>query len=352
MGADPGRWGDRKTDAAAARRDAARARLPRRLGLVAIATTLAVLASAIVTSALPQPAARAIGCAAGARSWLVPFATAPFPYDGEIPGKGVAFLDQREGDRRGHTAPRGGIYWESETYSDSRVLLSVPRTFDPGRPGVLVVYLHGNLATIERDVCRRQGLPRQIAASGLNAVLIAPQFAVNALDSSAGAFWRPNAVRNFLGEAADKLSWLTGQQGFENLPVVIVAYSGGYLPAIFAAEIGGIGERLRGIVLMDALFGEGERFAELLAARGRRLAFVSAYSGASRAQNAGLKRMLDERGIAFGEGLPAAIRPGSVTFLSAPPEIQHGEFMTRAFAADPLKIVLGRLDGSRTGAAR
>ena len=77
--------------------------------------------------------------------------------------------------------PRGGVYWEDTTYSDRRVLLHIPRGFDAALPAVMIVYFHGNLATLERDVVhRRQQVPRQVAESGLNAVLVAPQFAVNA----------------------------------------------------------------------------------------------------------------------------------------------------------------------------
>ncbi len=298
--------------------------------------------------------ARAVACTPAARSWLVPFETSPFPYDGDIPGKNTPFLDQRQGERRGHTSPRGGVYWEDSTYSDRRVLLSVPRTFDPGRPAVLVVYLHGNLATLERDVCRRQGVPRQVAASGLNAVVVAPQLAVDALDSSAGTFWQPNAFRRFLDEAGARLSDLSGSSGFETLPVILVAYSGGYLPAAFAAEIGGVGDRLHGLVLMDGLFGEVERFATIVGSRAGRTTFVSAYSPSSREQNEELQRLLTGRGVALGRGLPAALRRDTVAFVPAGPDVSHGEFMTKAFSADPLKSLLGRVDAFRlwTGRAR
>jgi len=42
------------------------------------------------------------------------------------------------------------------TYSDRRALLSIPRGFDARRPAVIVVFLHGNLATLARDVRDRQ----------------------------------------------------------------------------------------------------------------------------------------------------------------------------------------------------
>ena len=49
---------------------------------------------------------------------------------------------------------------------------------------------------------------RQLSDSPLNGVLVAPQLAVDALDSSAGNFWRPGAFAQFLDEADAKLAAL------------------------------------------------------------------------------------------------------------------------------------------------
>ncbi|MEF2985633.1 hypothetical protein, partial [Pseudomonas aeruginosa] len=80
----------------------------------------------------------------------VPFEYSPFPFDGKVPGKDEPFLDVDQDGRKGHTSPRGGIYWQDETYADRRVLLDIPRGFDPARPGVIVVFFHGNKSKLER----------------------------------------------------------------------------------------------------------------------------------------------------------------------------------------------------------
>lgn len=311
-----------------------------------------LLLAAIVSGKASGPAQAApqregavpVSCTTGARSWLVPFETAPFPYEGEIPDGGGPFLDQLSGGRRGHTSPRGGVYWEDTTYSDNRVLLSVPFGFDPSARPVIVLFLHGNEARLERDVCRRQGVPRQLVASGLNAVLVAPQLAVDALDSSAGRFWQRGALRAFLTEAADQLARL-GHPGLEGAPVIIAAYSGGYLPAVFGLQVGGVAERVRALILLDALFGEVDRFGDTVAANLPHMAFVSAYTSASKAANAALRANLARRGVAIGEGIPGVLKPGVATFVPAPASVSHGEFMTRGFAPDPLRLLLGKLSG-------
>ncbi len=79
----------------------------------------------------------------------------------------------------------------------------------------MVVFFHGHGANLARDVRDRQQVPAQITAAGTNAVLVAPQFAVNAADSSAGKFWEPNGFKRFLDEAAVKLReslWRSAQR--------------------------------------------------------------------------------------------------------------------------------------------
>lgn len=287
-----------------------------------------------------------------ARLKLVPFQNSPFPYEGQPPGRDKPFLDVEKDGRRGHTARNGIVYWEDATYSDRRSLLFIPKGFDPARPGLIVVYLHGNQATLERDVWRRQEVPRQVALSGLNAVLLAPQFAVDALDSSPGHFWEPGAFHRYLLEAAEHLARLHGDPWgsalFDSLGVVIVAYSGGYYPLAFVLQHGDARDRLRGIVMLDALYGEFDTYVPWI--EGRESAFFfSAYAKSARDENVAFQKLLTERGIAFATSLPAALAPGSLAFLATPEETLHKDFLIKAWVDDPLKALLARVPGySRT----
>jgi hypothetical protein len=290
-----------------------------------------------------------------AKTALVPFDVSPFPYRGEMPEKKKPFLDVLDGERRGHASERGGTYWEEETYSDRRVLLSIPKGFDPRRPALMVVFFHGNAATLARDVRHRQQVPRQVAESGLNAVLVAPQFAVDALDSSAGRFWEPGVFAQFLGEAGERLAALHGDArvrgAFHAAPVVIAAYSGGYQPAAFVLKSGHADGRLRGVVLFDALYGQYEKFADWLGTHPPAF-FVSSFGKAAREQNATLQRMLAERGLRFQTALPARLTRGSAAFVAAGDDVEHADFMTTAWIDDPLKAVLRRIPGfGRAGGA-
>jgi hypothetical protein len=310
----------------------------RRAALIFAALSLAVAPGGPTFAQAPLPVTRGT---------LVPFDVSPFPYHGISPRTGKPFLDVVEGERRGRTA-RGGVLWEDKTYSDRRVLLSIPRGFDLRRPALIVVFFHGNGATLARDVRSRQQVPRQIVQSGLNAVLVAPQFAVDAADSSAGRFWEPGVFAQFMDEAAERLARLHGDARaravFEHAPIMIAAYSGGYLPLASVLAVGGATERIRGVLLLDALYGEHDKYLDWLARRPEAF-FVSTFGSLVKPQNLEFQRQLTERGIGFTTSFPPHLVPGINAFLDVGDEVKHNDFVTQAWSADPLKVMLSRVPG-------
>src|SRR6476646_10729216 len=181
-----------------------------------------------------------------AQTNLIGFENSAFPYFGKSPRSG------------------SGAYAQGTRYGDNRVLVHVPAGFDVRKPGVIVVFFHGHGATLERDVRDRQLLPGQISESGINAVLVAPQLAYDAADSSAGKLSERGGFKRFMAEASEQLARIYGDaraaQAFAKMPVIIVAYSGGFVSAAHSLHVGGLGKRVRGLVLLDALYGEIDKF--------------------------------------------------------------------------------------------
>ena len=281
-----------------------------------------------------------------AKTSLVDFETAPFPYHGMVPGANKPFLDAGEPGQRGHVNFRGRMFLESKTFGDDRVLLHIPQGFDPNRPAVMVVFFHGHGATLERDVRDRQRLPDQISAAGLNAVLVAPQFAFDAADSSAGKFWDPDGFKRFLDETARKLAALYGDQrsaaAFANMPIVIVAYSGGFGPTLSVLARGGADARIRGLVLLDALYAGIDQFADWIADH-RSTFFVSSYTPHTAHHNADLEHELNERSVPYSTELRRNHLQGMVTFLPAG-DVPHRDFVTRAWTDNPVEDILLRMN--------
>jgi hypothetical protein len=277
---------------------------------------------------------------------LVSMKSSAFPYFGNNPRSDEPFLNITKGDRKGHRSYGGRVYWQDETYNDSRVLVHVPETFEVRKPGVIVVFFHGNGATLERDVRDRQLVPQQISDSGVNAVLLAPQMAVNAADSSAGKFWQPGGFKRFIDESAGHLANLYGDpksaQAFANMPIVIVGYSGGFLPTAWSLEVGGLSNRVRGVFLLDAVYGELDKFASWIE-KNRTGFFVSSYTRYTKRRDLELMQMLRDRGITVTENMDGPLRPGSVVFVETPDGVTHRDYVTQAWTEHPVKDVLVKM---------
>jgi hypothetical protein len=274
---------------------------------------------------------------------LVSMKSSAFPYSGTNPRSDEPFLNITRGERKGHRSLGGRVYWQDETYNDSRVLVHVPEAFDVRKPGVIVVFFHGNGATLERDVRDRQLVPQQISDAGVNAVLLAPQMAVNAADSSAGKFWQPGGFKRFIDESAGHLARLYGDpksaQAFADMPIVIVGYSGGFLPTAWSLEVGGLASRVRGVFLLDAVYGELDKFASWIE-KNRTGFFISSYTRYTRRHDVELMQMLRDRGITVTESVDGPLRPGSVVFVETPDGVTHRDYVTQAWTEHPVKDVL------------
>jgi hypothetical protein len=284
---------------------------------------------------------------------LISMKSSAFPYFGENPRSEAAFLNVSNGERKGHRSYSGKVYWQDETYNDSRVLVHVPEHFDAKRPGVIVVFFHGNGATLERDVRDRQLVPQQISDSGVNAVLLAPQMAVDAADSSAGKFWQPNGFKRFMEESTAHLARLYGDpssaKAFANMPIVIVGYSGGFLPTAWSLEVGGVTKRVAGVILLDAIYGELDKFASWIE-NNRNSFFVSSYTRGTKPRDLELMAMLRQKGVSYRESMDGPLRPGSVVFVQTRDGITHRSYVTQAWTEHPLKDVLVKMAAAPSSA--
>jgi hypothetical protein len=303
------------------------------------------VASLTPTITLPKPSERE------ELTTLVSMKSSAFPYFGNNPRSEAPFLNINKGERRGHRAYNGRVYWQDETYNDNRVLVHVPETFDVRKPGVIVVFFHGNGATLERDVRDRQLVPQQISDSGVNAVLLAPQFAVDAPDSSAGKFWQPGGFKRFMDESAGQLARLTGDPDsakvFASMPIVIVGYSGGFLPTAWSLDVGGVTNRVRGVFLLDAVYGELDKFASWIE-NNRSGFFVSSYTRYTKQRDRELMEMLRGKGITVTENMDGPLRPGSVVFVQTPDGVTHRNYVTQAWTENPVKEVLVKMTPALT----
>ena len=101
---------------------------------------------------------------------------------------------------------------------------------------------------------------------------------------------------------------------------------------------------MRGLVLLDALYGERDKFVGWAEGPGRNAFFVSAYSTSSREGNDAVRSQLEAAGVSTVSGLPAELTPGVVAFVDAG-SVDHNDFVTSAWGGAPLRDIFSRIGG-------
>lgn len=155
-------------------------------------------------------------------------------------------------------------------YGDPTVLVFIPHHYRVARDSTVstVVHFHGHNSTAERAMVAHQ-LREQLYESKQNAILVVPQLAVNAPDSSAGKLDAPGGFARMLGDALRTLDApvVRSAAGAAALSpdaslgrVCVSAHSGGYHAAACALRNGGV--VVHETYLFDALYAEVDAFRD------------------------------------------------------------------------------------------
>lgn len=164
-------------------------------------------------------------------------------------------------------------------YTDSSVIAFVPSYLRMGRDDrvSVVVHFHGHHTTAERAIVAHQ-LREQLYESKQNAILLVPQLAVLAGDSSCGKLEVQGGFARMVDDALAQLF----PNGASVGRVCVSAHSGGWHAAARALDRGGIA--VREVYLFDALYAEGDVFRDWVIAgagkpMGLRHKLVSYFTG-------------------------------------------------------------------------
>jgi hypothetical protein len=275
-------------------------------------------------------------------TFIAELGNAPFPVGPDaVDQRGLPFwhgVDAASGQRYRDLGP-DRRFTEAAVYSDARVLFHAARGFDPAKPFRLVLFLHGHGSEIEATVGRALDLPGQIDRSGVNAVLVAPQLALNAQESVPGKFVEPGRAAAFVDEAAGVLRRMLGgdDAAWRRAPIIVVAYSGGYRTAAQIVVRGGLEGRIEGVILLDAIFGDAGIYAAWLARRHHRAFLYALYTRSSLEETTLLKTSLIERNIAYATHDDGGVLQG-VRLVET--DAAHGEVPVKG---DPIAALLRRL---------
>ena len=194
-------------------------------------------------------------------------------------------------------------------YRDGTVIVFIPWHHRVGRDGAVsvVTHFHGHNTTAEKALLAHQ-LREQLDDSRQNAILVVPQLAVNAADSSCGKLEVQGGLSRLLAsvlsaisakEVSNVASHAAIPVGATVAHVCVSAHSGGFHAAACALKVGGVS--VREVFLFDALYADSDAFKDWVIAgkTGTRHKLVSYFTdgGHTAANTRALFTQLEQAGV-------------------------------------------------------
>jgi hypothetical protein len=192
-------------------------------------------------------AAAGLPAVSAGRTFVLPFATAPYPHASRSAG---------------HTY-QGRLYDAATHYSNSDAGIFIPDGWQPRNGAVdFIVHFYGWNHDIAATFSNYR-LREQLVASRRNAILVVPEGPTNAPDSGfgkleldAGGFLR------FMTDVAARLKEMQLSSTDRIGRIVLTAHSGGYGGAGGVLARGGMNDSITDVILFDAAYGYFDAFAD------------------------------------------------------------------------------------------
>ncbi len=224
-------------------------------------------------------------------------------------------------------------------------MFHVPSQFNPNKPFCYVVFFHGNRSDVRQSL-KDYRLDEQIEKSGKDVILLLPQLARDAADSSPGKFSRKNVFKAFMQEAAQALSQKLGKKyrgPLEQAPIILAAFSGGYKPLACILDRGGAGSRIKGVLLLDALYEDLYIFGRWLLNCAGGNFFINIYTDGSACEEKtrNLAQFLCEHRLPFREEWPRAFAKKQICLIRSSSE--HLQIPLEGPPREPLTALLRSL---------
>jgi beta-lactamase class A len=160
----------------------------------------------------------------------------------------------------------GTVYPYDPHYADSSITVFVPEGFTETPHGTnLIVHFHGH-ANDNMGVLEKYGMPQAMIAQKVNALLILPQGPYRARDSFGGKMEDTEGFKRMVDDvlATMRREGVLSTVAINN--IIVSAHSGGYRPAAYVLDRGGLTDHVTDVFLFDAFYGEHEFYRKWLTA--------------------------------------------------------------------------------------
>ena len=231
---------------------------------------------------------------------------------------------------QGHTY-EGKAYPADVHYDHSTVAIFIPKGFRAGDATNLVFYFHGWRNNVD-DTMKQFKVAEQLAASGVNAVLVLAEGPKNSPDSFGG---RLEETGVFAGLVSDVLSTLKARgvvAATKPGSIVLAGHSGAYRVMAFILTRGGLTANVREVYLFDALYGQTEKFAHWIDRFPGKLIDIHTAEGGTRAESLSLMDDLRAWDIPFAAVPESAVtsellRANRLVFIDSP--LEHNDVVAK-----------------------
>lgn len=232
-------------------------------------------------------------------TYSLSLASAPFPYEGPQGDTKIPFFDHHDPktNERCHTTSEGVCYPEKPYYTDSRVFIHVPQHFQPSKPWTLLFFFHGHHTDWSRDF-KTSPILAQIAESSANIILIAPQFAKDAADSSPGKFYQEGTFNVFLEDVCQNLEKKIQKSNCTESEILFAGFSGGFKPIAYLLAQKSLSPHLHAVLLLDAFYSEFDKFERWIE-KNPEMCWVNVYGESTEKNYQDFFKKLRKKNISF-----------------------------------------------------
>jgi len=172
------------------------------------------------------------------------FTSAPFPHP----------------DRKNGHVYDDKTYSAQEHYSDSSVLIFIPKGFRQEEKINFVIYFHGWNNNID-SACAQFNLIEQFGESNTNAIFVFPEGPKNSPDSFGGRLEEKDGLKNLIDDVLKYLNQTGKLNSYKIGDIILAGHSGAYRVISFCLIRGGLTSNISDVILFDALYGQVEKFS-------------------------------------------------------------------------------------------
>ncbi len=207
-------------------------------------------------------------------------------------------------------------------YNDRTVAIFVPKGFRAADATDLVFYFHGWRNNVDTTLAEFR-LAEQLAASGVNAVLVLAEGPKNAPDSFGGKLEETGVFASLVSDVLGALKARGLVESTKPGSIVLAGHSGAYRVMAFILARGGLTANIREVYLFDALYGQTEKFAHWIDHFPGRLVDIYTAEGGTREQSLDLMDDLRAWDIPFAAVPESAVtqdllRKNRLVFIDSP----------------------------------